>query len=282
MEKYDLHELVWEDLLEKITQDKIDVYDHCLFIVLHFPKYNQTHERYYANEFNIIVWKNYAVTLSRYISNHIQSLKDNYPDVINNLDEDEYYKTSPYYILYRTLDTMYDKVLRWITRFSSDLGEIEEEIFDNNTMTKELLSRIVQKRRNIIRLKHMIIPHQEIIDLIQEETTKFYGYEMDVYFEDLAYKIDKIVWQINIQVEDIDSLYDTYNAMVSIKTTSNIAILTFFTVILWVMTTVTSFYGMNITLPYAQEAYMYIYLVLWMIVLWWIMAIFFNYKWWMQ
>lgn len=52
---YNLHEIVEEDLLAKRTQDKIDVYDNCLFVVLHFPKYRKDLNKYLINEFNIII-----------------------------------------------------------------------------------------------------------------------------------------------------------------------------------------------------------------------------------
>ena len=36
---YDLHEIIEEDISEVNTQDKVDVYDNSIFLVLHFPKF---------------------------------------------------------------------------------------------------------------------------------------------------------------------------------------------------------------------------------------------------
>ena len=55
MEQFDLHEIIEEDLVEKSTQDKVDVYDQYLFIVLHIPKYNKERGKYVLNEFKIIL-----------------------------------------------------------------------------------------------------------------------------------------------------------------------------------------------------------------------------------
>ncbi len=278
MDKYDLHELIEEDLMEAATQDKIDVYDQCLFVVLNFPKFNTDRHKYMPNEFNMILWKDYIVTLTKYKSNHIDKIKDEYKQTLEELEKDEKYKISPYYILYRVIDEMYDKVLRGLRTFWRDLTHIEESIFENHKLDKSLLEQIMQKRRNIVMLKHTILPHQEIIDQIQEETTKFYGGELDVYFEDLAYKIDKIMGQIAVQSENIDSLYDVYNAMVSMKTNSIITILTIFTAIIWMMTLITGFYGMNIWLPFANDPDITRVLMWWMAVSAWVMFLFFRYK----
>lgn len=36
---YDLHEIIEDDISEVNTQDKVDVYDNSIFLVLHFPKF---------------------------------------------------------------------------------------------------------------------------------------------------------------------------------------------------------------------------------------------------
>ena len=65
---------------------------------------------------------------------------------------------------------------------------------------------------------------------------KFFGGELDVYFEDMAYKIDKILSMVNVIHEDIDSLYDTYNAMVNMRTNTIITVLTIFTALMGIFT----------------------------------------------
>lgn len=37
----DLHEMIEQDILEPSAHDKIDRYDDCIFLVMHFPKYNE-------------------------------------------------------------------------------------------------------------------------------------------------------------------------------------------------------------------------------------------------
>lgn len=53
--EFDLHEIILEDILEGSIQDKIDVYDNHIFMVLHFPKYNTFYKNYISNEFCFIL-----------------------------------------------------------------------------------------------------------------------------------------------------------------------------------------------------------------------------------
>lgn len=249
LEELDLHELIMEDIREAVTQDKIDVYERDIFLVLHFPKYNRDRQQYIHNEFDIIMRKWQLITLSRFKSQHMEIIRDDYESILHDVESDEQYKFSSYYILYRIIDTMYDKVLRGLKLFARELMEIEEQIFDQQSVDLGLLEQIMIKRRNIVQLKHMIQPHSEIIQELQDSTLKLFGGELDVYFEDLSYKIDKIMSQIIIQSEDIDSLYDVYSSLVSIKTSRAVTVLTIFTAVIWVMTLVTGRYGMNVPLP---------------------------------
>ena len=267
VEKYDLHEIVEEDILESTVQDKIDVYDNCMFLVLHFPKYNTDSKKYITNEFNIIIGKDRMATLTKYETNRIVKIKDIYAGKMSSLEKDEQFKLSPYYILYELIDEMYDKVLLWLRHFTKDLREIEDIVFEWHAMNKDVLEQIMLKRRNIVTLKHMLKPQDEILDELEHDNDikHFRWDELEVYFEDLQYKLDRIMGQITIVSEDIDSLYDTYNALVSMKINSIITILTIFTAILWVMTLVTGFYGMNITLPMAAQPEAVVYIIWWLL-----------------
>lgn len=266
VKKYDFHEIIEEDLKEENVQDKIDVYDDCVFLVLHFPKYNERKMRYYNNEFNIVLWKDYLITLTKYETNHITKIKEEYKDDIKANKADKY-KISPYYILYRILDVMHDKILLSLTRFTKDLTKLEEWIFDGKKLHKDLLEKLMIKKRNIVFLKNMIIPHKDVLEELHGATLKLYQWDLDVYFEDLQYKLDKIKANVRIVEENTEWLSNTYNTLANIQTNWMISILTIFTAITWVMTLITWFFGMNVALPWQNVAGMYIVVIVWMLAL---------------
>jgi len=275
MEQFDLHEIIEEDLVEKSTQDKVDVYDQYLFVVLHIPKYNKDRGKYVLNEFKIILWKEFIVTIASRETAHFEKVKDWYIQQMDELEDDEQYKLSPYYVLYKIIDVMHDKVLRGLRYFGSDLRVMEEAVFDESFNTRTVADMSI-KRRNVVTIKHGVLPQKEIIEELQAEVVKkLWWTKLEVYFEDLQYKIDKIMWNMSILAENIDSLYDAFDAMMTTKTNTNIMMLTTFTVILWVLTLVTGFYGMNVDLP-GQELAAVVYFIIWCMVFfaagmrWWL------------
>jgi len=89
------------------------------------------------------------------------------------------------------------------------------------------------KRRNLVFLKHLFIPQAELIAELQKTIEKFYDWQLDLYFEDLMYKLDKIENQINILTKNISSLSEIYNSLMNIKLNSLIGTLTVLTLIIW-------------------------------------------------
>lgn len=72
------------------------------------------------------------------------------------------------------MDTMYDKTIRTLLSFTKDLRSMEDVIFKSPRLDKTLLEQIMIKKRNAVTLKHMFMPHQEIVGLLQEEMLKFF------------------------------------------------------------------------------------------------------------
>jgi len=258
VKKYDFHELIEEDLYEVTIQEKIDVYEDFIFVVLNFPKYNPLIRKYYLNEFSIVLGKNVILTMSKYETNHISKLVEEYKQELAERDADEAFKISPYYILYKVIDTMYDKAIRDLSKSSKDVNTMEEAMFARNTVERNMLENLTIKKRNIVFLKHTFLPHEEILEELQKIIPQFYKEELDVYFEDLESKLGKITNTINISFENTDSLGETYNTLMTIKTNSVINVLTIFSVITGVLTLISGIYGMNVTLPGAPKEYFFL------------------------
>lgn len=277
--KYDLHEIVEDDISETNTQDKIDIYDESIFLVLHFPKYNNKTKKYFSNEFNIILWKNFIISITGYETNHIDKIRKEYFDDLK--DWNDKFKISTYYLLYVMIDVMYDKVLLALNKFKKDLHDIESGVFQWTKLNQSLIEQLLIKRRNGIVLKHMMLPQQDILDELNKLTIEKYSGELDVYFEDLQYKHDKIMNNINVENENTETLSDTYNSLMSIKTNAMISVLTIVTAIVGIMTFLTGLYGMNVLLPWQDISYMFFVMILMMFLIWIAMLLFFKKKWWL-
>jgi len=249
VEKYNLHEIIEQDLMDFTTQDKIDVYDDCIFLIIRFPKYNEKARKHFPNMLHAVLGKNFILTITSHMTNNIQKIQDTYRAELAEEDA-EAFKLSPYYVLYKIIDAMYDKALVGLGKFSRDLIRIEDVAFDSNSINEDLLSEVMMKKRNAILMRHIIAPHTEILGELQTATMNFYEGDLDVYFEDLQYKTDKILSLISIARENTESLFDISDTLATLKTTKVISILTIYTVITGILTWLSGMYGMNVSLPF--------------------------------
>ncbi len=246
MEKYDFHSLDRDAILEENQYARIDTYDDYLFIVLHFPKLEPRSKRYIHNEFNIFISKNYLITFRYFNTSAVKQLQEKYQDInaAKKEMEDEDMPFNTGIILYELIDNLLIKVMRMIEYFWKDLRMLENELLSSNS--EKLIEEIMIKKRNIITLKHMIKPQIAVLKLIEIRMNELFNGEVELYFENLEDKLDKIYSDIQLLQENIDSMEDTLKSVFELKTNTTMKHLTIFSAVMLPLTLVTSFFGMNV------------------------------------
>lgn len=111
--------------------------------------------------------------MTSYVTNNVEKIQNQYREEIAEAEDDEKFKLSPYYILYKIIDAMYDKVLTGMTKFNQDLVKLEDSTMDEK-LTQEILSELLIKKRSAVLMKHIITPHSEILSELQTATMNFY------------------------------------------------------------------------------------------------------------
>jgi len=251
LKKYpEIHELDIEACLEWNQKSRIDVYEDYNFIVYDFPKYNKKTQIYDLNEFNIFLWKDFLITFRKYPLKHIDKIFENYNNLKNSKNEDEIKFTS-WFILYEITQAMLEKMFNVITNVTKDIKSIEKEVFE--WAKSYLVKDIMVKKRNILILKNMFKPQIIVLKQLEYTINKIYDWEMEVYFEDLEDKMEQIVnWLTNL-AEHIDVVEDAFKSIIDIRTNTVMKVLTIFSALMLPLTLITSFYWMNVPLPFQNS-----------------------------
>lgn len=275
LKQFDFHELDIEACLEENQNPRIDHYDNYVFITLHFPKYNKVTKRYYFNEMNFFLSKNRIISLRKYDENLINNLFEKYKNKKNSnsgADWDEDFKITSAYILYEIIQLMIEKVFKFLSIFSVNLKMFEEKAFKHPS--DSLVEEIMIKKRNIVSLKHMIKPSIHVLKMVELRLKKIFDDDLGVYFEDLEDKIQKAFWDIERLSESIESIEDSLKTLLSIRISHSMWVLTLLSTFLLPLTFITSFYGMNIKLPFADNSM----LIHWILLVVWFFMFIFIYK----
>ena len=265
LSNYDFHELDLEAVLEPNQTARIDSYDDYMFLTLHFPKYNSRAQFYSLNEFHVFLWKDFIITLRDFEGQHLDGIFQKYEQKqIEEYDLD----VSTWLILYEVIQVMLEKMFKVRKNIRKDIKEIEEKVFKK--ASSPLVKDIMIKKRNIIVLKHMFQPQKSVLIGLENHMKKIFPDEIEVYFEDLEDKLEKIITDVKILEEYIESVEDAFKSIIDIKTNSTIKFLTIFSAILLPLTLITSFYGMNINLPFQETpgfVYGLLFFSIWVVLL---------------
>ncbi|MDD3646172.1 MAG: magnesium transporter CorA family protein [Candidatus Gracilibacteria bacterium] len=250
LSSFDFHELDIEACLEENQRARIDSYEDYLFMVLHFPKYNKRNKVYELNEFNVFLGRDYLITFRRKTGGYVDKVFDMYSD--KKLKKDEEFKLSSAFVLYEILQSMLEKMFKMTENITRDLKLIEDRVFDKTSYS--LVKEIMIKKRNIIVLKNMFVPQVSVMKLMEFKVNKLFSGEVLEYFEDLEDKITHVVSDTKIIEEYVNSIEDAFISITNINTNRVMSFLAFFSAFMLPLTFITSFYGMNIDLPFQNNS----------------------------
>ena len=273
LEKYRVHELDLEACIEGNQKSRIDTYPDYSFIIFHFPRYNSYSKIYELNEFNIFLGKDFLLTLRNYKITQIDNILDHYKDV-KVTNSDEKIKFTSGYILYEITQVMLEKMFRVIKNISREIKQLEKEVFEKSNSS--LVKDIMIKKRNIVVLMHMFKPQINVLKQVETVMNKDYLWKIEVYFEDLEDKMEQIVNDVQVLWEHIDTVEDAFKTIIDIRTNRVMTFLALFSAFMLPLTFITSFYWMNIALPYQNDTFfVYIFLFISLFIMF---VIFFYYK----
>jgi len=281
-ENFDFHDLDIEDVLSKNQRSKMDYYDEYIFLVLHFPIFNQFSERIEIVELNMFVGKDYVVTIH---DNRLKTLKDLYEECSDDdNNEKEEIMSSAGRLLYEILNTTYQSSFPLIDRVGWEITEIERELFEEGDTDdiKDRLKDIMLVKRNIMRFRRIIQPARVVVMQLENKKLKFISTHYDIYFDDILDTIEKTWETLESYKEIVNTLHETNEALINHRTNNIMKILTVFSVILLPITFITGLYGMNLRrLPLDQSPYGFEFILLGMFVLVLIMLWYFSKKRWL-
>ena len=91
--------------------------------------------------------------------------------------------------------------------------------------------------------------------------------DLEEIFEDLIIDNSQALEMSNVYTIITSSTMETFASIISNNANEDIQRLTFFTILLMVPSIITSFFGMNVELPFAHNSYSYIFIIIFSIVI---------------
>jgi magnesium transporter len=250
-DEYKFHPLDIKDVKGEKEESKVDVYDKYIFVVLHFPVVIRGQARAEVMELGIFLGKDYLITVQK---GTYKPLRDLYYKLQNSAK----YRKSCFgrdsgYLLYRILEILYSNNKNTTSYVLSRLQRLEDEVYSDE-IDENTAKRIAYLRQKILSLKRILDPQVEVMSQLSRLKTTFLASELNVYFDDIDDKVDKITNFLDNQKYVLKDLLEVHDSLVTHKTNKVIKILTLFSVALLPLTLLSGIYGMNINLPFSGSS----------------------------
>jgi magnesium transporter len=250
-EHFDFHELDLEDVLSTRQRPKIDEYDEYMFIVLHVPHFNKVKGRLDAAELNIFVAQGLLITLPNVALKPVGRL---FSQLDANLERrEEYFGKGSGYLLYEILSELFDYCFPILDKIGFKLDRLNDAIFTERR-SEEVVRDISDVKQEIVAYRKVIQPERSTLRLLERARTRYLPEDLEVYFDDVVDKAERIWDQLDNYKEVVEALEQTNESVIAHKQNDILRVLTVFSVIMLPLTLISGIYGMNVGIPRQHAA----------------------------
>lgn len=274
-EHYSFHPLHIEDVLSRIQRPKIDDNreEEYLFLVLHFPIFNEMTRLSEVSEVDIFVGNDYVVSFH---DGRLRPLRRMVQTAGDERGQELLLGRGSGFLLYRLIEGLINYCFPMLHRLDEKLDRVEAEMFKRDVQaTVQELSFL---RRDIISLRRIIKPNLAVVRLLAGREREFLRVDEEAYFGDLIDGITRIWDMLEEHKEIIEGLDATLSSLTSYRINQEMKIFTLISVIMLPMTLVASILGMNVAIPFAEHPLALPLALLLMVGLAAVLLIFFRYK----
>jgi magnesium transporter len=239
---FHFHQLAVEDSIFPQNQPKLESYHNLLHLVLHELSYpSQQSLEVATHELNIFIGQNFVVTSHLNTLVSISKLFQRVQTKIHTI------QPASDFLLHAIIDQVVDGYFPVVDQLEQRIELLEDEVLAG--ANKQVLGKIVEIRKNILKIRNFIQPQRKILNLLGRSNTPFVSRSIATYFRDVYDHVVRISDMLDTYREVLSSTMEAYVSVVSLRMNEVIKTLTTITTILMPLSVITGFYGMNVKLP---------------------------------
>lgn len=237
-QRFGLHPLVVEDILNTDQRPKVDGFDDYLFVVCKIYDSTRTRGDLALDQVSLVIGRDFVLTFQERQSGTFDPVRQRLRNDRNNLRR----QTSDY-LAYSLLDAMVDGYFSVTERLGDKCEELEEEILGKPK--RNVLQKAHELKRQISLLRRTIWPTREMIGSLQRNHSSFFSDETRLYLRDIYDHTVHLLEQLEDLRELLTGLLDIYLSSVSNRVNLEVRTLTMLTTVFMPAALVAGVFGMN-------------------------------------
>jgi len=236
--KFKLHPLVLEDILNPDQRPKYEKYDSYIFIVLKSVFTKEKSEIFEHDQVSFILGQNYVISF------HEQESEIFHPIIQRIQKRKGRIRTmGPDYLLYALIDIITDNYFIVLEEIGEIIENVEEDLISDPK--SDTLQSIYKLKKKTIDIRKLMWPMRELIYKIQREESNLIGDDLQIYYRDIYDHIFRITDLLENYRDIIFGMLDLYLSSISNKMNDIMKVLTIISTVFIPISFLAGFYGMN-------------------------------------
>ncbi len=232
---------VLKDLLGANKRPKIEEYGNYLFLMMHFPVFNEQTRQTVPTELDFIITSDSILTIYQ---NPNPILEKFFEELQNNAEDRHQSFKSTGWLLFDILDKLIDSCLPMLDHIHEKIENIERQMFAGKE--KEMLREIAIVKRDIIDFRRTLKPQRSILELLVKKANRFFKDDLDIISQEAIGSEGRVWNTLENHKEMIEAIETTNSGLLSFQINRVMHTLTFFSIILFSMTFIASFFSMKV------------------------------------
>lgn len=237
-ERFSIHPLALEDVLNTTQRPKVERYTEQYFIISEMI-YQEDKQRIAVEQLSLFLGESYVITLQEECGHDV------FETVRARLRSGRGYarKMKADYLAYALLDATVDQFFPILETVGDSIEELEEELLKKPT--RETLKKLYEGKRLLMQLRRAAWPQREIFNTLMRDDTGLVSSETQVFLRDCYDHTTQIIDILESFRDLAAGLMDVYLSSLGFRTNEIMRVLTVFSVFFMPLTFIAGVYGMN-------------------------------------
>lgn len=255
-ERFGLHPLVLEDVMNARQRPKLEDYGDYLFLVTRVFSYQgEGEQRLTSDQVYLIIGRGYVISFQTRRLGVFSSIRDRLHNGRGQLRH-----RGADYLAYSLIDAVIDDYFGVLDQFSQRVEQVDVQLLSGRG--QQPLRRIHRLKHDTTKLRRALVPLRDVLSMLVRGDQGFFGTDTLVYLRDAYDHAQALMESLEASRDTISSMLDLYLSTQSNRLNEQMRVLTVITLIFMPLTLIAGIYGMNFqNMPELHWEYGY-YLVL--------------------
>ena len=274
-DRFGLHPLVVEDILNTDQRPKMEDFSDYIFIVLKMLYYDEKSNEIVTEQASLILGPNLVISFQEREGDVFDPIRERIRS-----EKGRIRKMGADYLAYALVDSIVDNYFLILERLGEKIEDLEEELVTNPT--PETLQIMHELKREMIFLRKSVWPLREVISGLERGESSLIKESTGIYLRDVYDHTIQVIDAVETLRDMLSGMLDIYLSSISNRMNEIMKVLTIIATIFIPLTFLAGVYGMNFKyMPELERPWAYPMVWLIMLAIGLLMLIYFRRKRWL-